>query len=262
MLVALLVSVGCSDFYMPTNNTASRLSVRTMDLGLDGGWNLTTVPKGLSRTQKVESPVGSTLSWVSKFGYVGFSAPKYGFPMDDAVGEALNEAGLSCGALALTPSKMPPPSDKRPNLHMQYLCQWAVERYDTVSDVRAALESEVALYGHGVHGNDYTHWVLRDATGASLVVETPADGMLHLHDDPNDGASGFGIMTNEPPFEYHVLNAQHLAWKRTLVRQAVRLAPHPLDAAASLSGCRLCARCLCACRLCACRLRTHPVHAA
>ena len=55
----------------------------------------------------------------------------------------------------------------------------------------------------------------------SLVVETPADGTLHVHDDANDGVTGFGIMTNEPPFEYHIANAQHLAWKRTLVRQAV-----------------------------------------
>ena len=87
--------------------------------------------------------------------------------------------------------------------------------------MRAALETDVQLWGHGNKGKDYTHWVLRDASGMSLVVETPADGTLHLHDDPNDGVAGFGIMTNEPPFEYHLANGRHLAWKRTLVRQAV-----------------------------------------
>lgn len=220
-MLTVLLALGCSDFYMPITNTTYRMSVRTMDLGEDGGWNLTTVPKGVLRTQHVAPPVGKALAWTSLYGYVGFSAPKYGFPINGAVGEALNEAGLSCGALALTPSKMTPPSTTRPNLHFSYMCQWAVEQFETVAQVRAALEHDVQLWGHGVQEKDYTHWVLRDARGMSLVVETPADGTLHLTDDPNDGESGFGIMTNEPPIEYHILNAQHLKWKRTLVRQAV-----------------------------------------
>jgi len=221
MLLLAPLFVGCSDFYMPITNTSFRISVRTMDLGLDGGWNLTTVPRGLERAQQPAPPTGSALAWKSKYGYVGFAAPKHGFPINGAVGEALNEAGLSCGALALTPSKMTEASATRKNLHFAYLCQWAAEMFSTVADVRAALEHEVQLWGHGTGNADYTHWVLRDASGASLVVETPADGTLHLHDDPNDGMDGFGIMTNEPPFEYHTLNAKHLAWKRTLARQAV-----------------------------------------
>ena len=43
------------------------------------------------------------------------------------------------------------------------------------------------------------------------MVEAPGEdagtanpGTLHMHDDPNDGKLGFGIMTNEPPFEYHL----------------------------------------------------------
>jgi len=214
--------LGCSDFYMPTANTTYRLSVRTMDLGLDGGWVLSTVPVGQVRTQQKQAPpIGKSLQWTSTVGYVGFSSPRFGFPMDNAVGEALNERGLSCGALALTPSKTTPPSAERPNLHFSMLCAWAVELYTTVDQVRNALTHEVQLWGHGEGGKDYTHWVLRDATGASLVIETPADGTLHLHDDPNDGMRGFGIMTNEPAFEYHLMNGQHLAWKRGLVRQAI-----------------------------------------
>jgi len=221
MVPSLLLVLGCSDFYMPTTNTSFRLSVRTMDLGIDGGWNLTSVPRGRVHSSAPQPPVGTALSWTSKHGYVGFSSPKFGFPVDGAIGEAINEKGLSCGALALVPSRMTAASADRPNLHMQYLCQWAVEQYVSVAEVRAALENEVNLYGHGMGGKDYTHWVLRDATGMSLVVETPRDGTLHLHDDANDDATGFGIMTNEPAFEYHIANAQHLAWKRTLVRQAV-----------------------------------------
>jgi penicillin V acylase-like amidase (Ntn superfamily) len=225
MLLSAAAGLGCSDFYMPTNGTQYRLSVRTMDLGLDGGWNITTHPRGVARTQSTTPPSGKSLSWTTKYGYLGFSAPKYGFPVDGAVGESLNEKGLSCGALALTPSKMTPPSPTRPNLHMQYMCAWSVEQFETVAQVRRALAEDVQLWGHGELGADYTHWVFRDATGQSLVVEVPGDGpaagTLHMHDDPNDGKTGFGIMTNEPPFEYHLANAKHLQWKRSLVRQAV-----------------------------------------
>ena len=231
-MLALVVALpSCSDFYMPTNGTALRLSVRTMDLGIDGGWNLSAVPKGLLRAQEDCPPArGKALTWTSAHGYVGFSAPSYGFPVSHAIGEALNERGLSCGALALTPSKMPEASAELPNVHTKYFCQWAAEMFATVDEVKAALSGKVQLYGHagepGQPGLDYTHWVLRDASGRSLVVEAAgidsADGKIHLHDDFNDGgATGFGIMTNEPTFEYHLANVRHLEWKRTLVRQAV-----------------------------------------
>lgn len=225
MIAIVAASLACSDFYMPTNGTRFRLSVRTMDLGLDGGWNITSYPRGLKRRQSIAPPVGKPLEWTTKYGYLGFSSHKYGFPVDGAVGESLNEKGLSCGALALTPSTMTNPSPTKPNLHMKYLCAWSVEQFETVAEVRKALTNDVQLWGHGHMGADYTHWVFRDATGRSLVAEVPGDGpspgTLHLYDDPNDSSTGFGIMTNEPAFDYHLANARHLQWKKTLVRQAV-----------------------------------------
>ena len=151
--------------------------MRTMDLGLDGGWNLSTAPANAVRTQVEMPSQGTALQWTSRYGSVVFTAPEHGYPMDDAVGEALNARGLSCGALTL----------------------------------------------------------FRDHTGQSLVVEAAGIGSptglhtqglhstqgLHLHDDPNDGVVGFGIITNEPVFEWHLANARHLQWKRTLERTAI-----------------------------------------
>ena len=95
VLLAGSSTLACSDFYMPTSNGSNfRISVRTMDLGVDGGWNVTTVPKGLTRSQKQVPTTGSALEWTSLYGYVGFAAPKAGFPTDGAVGEALSEVGL------------------------------------------------------------------------------------------------------------------------------------------------------------------------
>lgn len=98
------------------------------------------------------------------------------------------------------------------------MCRWVLESFATVDEAKAELP-KVAIWGAGPDVA-LTHWVVRDASGASLVLEFP-DGTLHAHDDPNDGVRGWGIMTNEPPFEYHLAAAVHLGWKRTLARQAV-----------------------------------------
>lgn len=45
--------------------------------------------------------------------------------------------------------------------------------------------------------NSPLHWLLTDQIGASLVVEATADG-LQLYEDP------VGVLTNEPPFPYHM----------------------------------------------------------
>ena len=45
---------------------------------------------------------------------------------------------------------------------------------------------------------------------------------MRVHTDLNDGGeTGYGIMTNEPAFEYHLANIKHLQWKRGLARQSV-----------------------------------------
>jgi hypothetical protein len=93
-----------------------------------------------------------------------------------------------------------------------------------VAEVKEGL-SKLNLWGNSCVGSlvycrSYVHWVFRDASGKSLVLEYP-DAEPHFFDDVNDGVNTFGIMTNEPNFEYHLMNVQHLLWKRTLARQAV-----------------------------------------
>jgi len=220
MLSLLSTALACTDFYMPINGTQHRISGRTMDLGLDGGWVLSTVPRGLQRTQAANVPAsGEAVNWTVRYGNVAFTAPKGGFPGIDMVGEAMNEKGLSCGALALVPTVMPPASTTKPNLHTYYVCQYVVDSFASVAEARKGL-AQLNLWGHGYEGHDYVHWVLRDATGVSLVLESP-QGTVEEFVDANDDQSGFGIMTNEPGFAYHLANVKHLQWKRGLIRQAV-----------------------------------------
>ena len=218
-LLLTTTTLGCTDFYMPIVNTSYRLSVRTMDLGTDGGWVMSTVPRGGTRTQTPAPPVGEALNWTARYGSVVFTAPESGFPAENAVGEGINEKGLSCGALALVPSKTPEASAAKPNLHSDYVCQYLLDSFASVAEARAGLAA-TRLWGHGYEvlqplpappwtlgplrfptcafccgvrqGRDYVHWVLRDATGVSLVLESPGGELLEWL-DANDDETGFGI---------------------------------------------------------------------
>ena len=53
------------------------------------------------------------------------------------------------------------------------------------------------------------HFILRDSSGSSIVVEF-LEGQTHVH------ADDIGVVTNEPPYPWHVQNAEHWAWKQTL----------------------------------------------
>lgn len=79
---------------------------------------------------------------------------------------------------------------------------------------------DIRIYGPPVLTE---HFVVRDAEGKSLVIEL-INGKKQLYLDLNDGGeTGYGIMTNEPTFDYHLKNIAHYEWKRTLARQAVAI---------------------------------------
>jgi penicillin V acylase-like amidase (Ntn superfamily) len=45
-------------------------------------------------------------------------------------------------------------------------------------------------------------------------------GEQQVYDDLNDGKDGFGVMTNEPEYPWHVRAVQHYEWKQTCARSA------------------------------------------
>ena len=72
-------------------------------------------------------------------------------------------------------------------------------------------------------GSSGQHFVLRDSKGLSLVVEY-VGGEQQVYQDLNDGGkTGWGIMTNEPEFPWHVRALQHYEWKQTLARSATTI---------------------------------------
>lgn len=142
------------------------------------------------------------------------------------VAAGLNTPGLSCDMQTLIGTTYPSKPDSNSGVTgvlSGFVCDWALSSFSTVAEVHSALSST-----HSVHGPDALafHFIFRDALGESLVVEflpDPATGdpRTNLHLDLDDGESGFGITTNEPPFPWHVTNVLHYEWKRSLSRPAV-----------------------------------------
>lgn len=189
-----------------------------MDLGSTTNWTITSWPVGgLESSLDPQGLVGA--KWTSKYGTVGFSGnwigdEHYGFY--SLFGDSINENGLSCGQLTLVGSVYEKPSPRKTNVFYGVFCKWATQLYSSVEEVYSILP-DVAIWGPDILAE---HFILRDASGASLVIEL-IGGKQQLHLDLNDQKSGYGIMTNEPAFDYHLTNIEHYEWKRTLARQAV-----------------------------------------
>lgn len=206
---------GCTDYYMKFSDPNLRMSGRTLDLGAMQNWTITTWPVGS------DGPIADLMNWEPKYGVVSLTAnwigdEHYGFP--SFFGDALNEHGLSCSLLTLVDTEYEPKSDTKRNVFAGVFCHWASQLFTNVNEVQDALDG-IAIWGPDALAQ---HFVLRDATGASLVIEC-MNGEKQVYRDENDGVNTFGIMTNEPAFDYHLMNIKHYEWKRGLARQAVPL---------------------------------------
>jgi choloylglycine hydrolase len=212
------VSQACSDIYM--NFTNYRLSTRSMDLGTQMNWTITTWPKKIRSGTPLKNDPPSAF-WPVKYGSVGisgnwFTDEHYGFPSFFA--DSLNEQGLSCSLLMLVGTKYQKRSDDKTNVFAGLFCHYVAQTFESVLDLQQALPN-IAIYGPDALSQ---HFVIRDSTGASLIVEC-INGEQRVYLDKNDNVDGFGIMTNEPTFDWHLEHIKHYQWKRTLARQAVAI---------------------------------------
>lgn len=129
---------------------------------------------------------------------IGMAFVQNGYPLYyDAVNEhGLGVAGLNFPYNAFYPKKDP---SKR-NVAPFELIPFLLSNCKTMAQARALLKES------NIFGEDFSadlprsplHWIVSDGE-ESLVVEPMKDG-LKLYDDP------VGILTNNPPFEFHLTN--------------------------------------------------------
>jgi penicillin V acylase-like amidase (Ntn superfamily) len=213
-MLPLLLVFGCSDFMM---SDEYGLSVRTMDLGFGPTFGLKTQPRGHALAGLAPAKYGHIIS-------VGANVSTKAYPLPAGMAFAgLNEAGLSCDLHSLLNSSYPPPSHSAKDLDLYLACNWALAGFARVADVKAALVAgDVHLWGPAGWGQDGVHFILRDASGVGLAVEF-LDGAMVLHDDLNDGETGYGVFTNEPPFAWQLANVKHYLWKQSLARPSTAM---------------------------------------
>eukprot|EP00756_Hemistasia_phaeocysticola_P061272 Hpha_TRINITY_DN4756_c0_g1::TRINITY_DN4756_c0_g1_i1::g.130482::m.130482/K01442/E3.5.1.24; choloylglycine hydrolase len=202
--------VGCSEFWLSDTYATSG---RTMDLGRDLHWTLSTIPRG-TLFEAAAPGLKKGLRWKGKYGVLGV-APR---SVNRGLYEGINEAGLSGSLLALENSSFPEVTNASLALGRFDVVSYFLTMYTTVDECVAALQSgEVQIWDGPLGPLPSQHLALRDAGGKSVVVEG-VQGVQKVY--VNDR---YGIMTNEPPLDYHLKNMEYIDWKHSLTRTAVEV---------------------------------------
>ncbi len=118
--------------------------------------------------------------------------------------DAANEHGLAMAGLNFPGNAYYGPlQDGKDNVTPFEFIPWILGQCKTVAEARILL-NRINLVGISFSEQlplSPLHWMISDRE-ESIVVESMKDG-LHVHDNPA------GVMTNNPPFEYHMLNLNH-----------------------------------------------------
>ena len=128
----------------------------------------------------------------------------------DTLHEALNDQGLSLSALMYRENGEPAitaPADKV--LSILDFGTWALGNFKSISELRQALDKDGFQFWFPrikSMSNLLTpvHFAMFDRTGAGIVIEF-TDGKLNVFENTA------GVMTNDPPFPWHLTNLNNFA---------------------------------------------------
>ncbi|WEK50671.1 MAG: choloylglycine hydrolase family protein [Candidatus Kaistia colombiensis] len=196
-LLASQSALACTSFVIPTSDNGA-VYARTMEFAFPLESSAIVIPRGyaLSSVGPDDKPA---MNWTGKYAAVGLNAMGITGLVD-----GINEKGLAGGILyfpGFAGYTDPTKADAAKSLAPWDVLTWALTRYATVAEVKAALPeiAVIAVVQSALKIVPPVHYTLHDATGASLVIE-PVDGTLKVYDNP------LGVMTNSPPFDWHMIN--------------------------------------------------------
>ncbi len=147
--------------------------------------------------------------------YAILAVTAYGLVPDakqDALHEAANDQGLTFTTNSLSGNKSPdvagvPAENILSGLDLGV---WALGNFKTVAEVKEALaKNEVSVWLPEIpflgSGAMPLHFALFDRNGDGIVIEW-TDGQTTVYENP------VGVMTNNPPFPWHLANMQNYAY--------------------------------------------------
>lgn len=188
---------------------------RTLELTVALPYQITYVPAGMPFQSELAGH--PAVSYTAKHAFIAVAIPAriptaeapLGFGDLKAL-EGLNTAGLTFSLLSYPAAggKAKGVDMTRAVLSASDLGSWALGQFTTVAEVKAALaEQPIMLEPLVILGGVESpfHYVVHDATGASLVIEFDG-GEMTLHDNP------VGVMTNGPAFGWHLTNLDNYSF--------------------------------------------------
>ncbi len=187
----------CTSFLLRTSDGGAVYG-RTMEFGFLIDSQAIVVPRRFALHGT--GPDGKPgLAWNAKYGAVGLNA--YGL---NVFTDGMNEKGLA-GGILLFPGYAgyadPAKADAAKALAPWEFLTWALTSFATVQEVKAALPgiTIIDLPQSNLGAPPPVHYVLHDASGASIVIE-PIGGVLKVYDNP------VGVLTNAPTFDWQITN--------------------------------------------------------
>ena len=167
---------------------------RNLDLAHSFGERVTLTPRGFE-LRFLAQPAQS-----AHYAMIGTAAAEGLFPL---YAEAMNERGLCAAGLYFPCSAAyGVRREGMYNVAPHEMIAWLLCRCANAAQAKLLLQNTCVIgEPFGALPVAPLHWLVADRT-ACFAVEPRADG-LHLYDDP------FGVLANEPPFEFHAENSKH-----------------------------------------------------
>lgn len=167
------------------------LTGRSMDWKLPMVSNLWIFPRGMARSGEAGE---RSVSWTSRYGSLIVSG------YDISTADGMNEAGLVANLLWEVTATYPEDDGETPAISVAILPQYLLDRYATVAEAVADLETSPVQVVTGPLPIDpdreaTVHVSLSDAGGDSAVIEF-IDGEMVIHH-----SRAYQVMTNEPTYD-------------------------------------------------------------
>ena len=190
----------CTTFRVKTTDGAV-IFVRTMEFAVDLHSTVAVVPRNHKFVGTAPEGKNGKI-WKTKYAFIGPNAVNE----NKYIMDGMNEKGLAVATL-LFPGyakyQEVRPDQYDTTIAPEEVCTWILSRFATVQEVKSNIDQvKVAAIKNKLGFVAPLHYVVHDADGNCLVIEYLHDG-VKLYDNP------LGVMTNSPPFDWHLINLRN-----------------------------------------------------